>query len=280
MSFDMDGNHIANYSRRGKSKSEYIRLFDFDVDDNYVYLYDRMKKKMLLYNHNGDFEKDIPTSFYGDGFAVLKNGSFLFSLGRDNGIAKLCLTDSNLEIQKVLLKYKEEDKGDLLVSNLFQKCNDTIFYNVPLSDVVYRFSLDGEYIGAYELDFNGTNIPDEKKYSYEVLASSKEEYKYTYIDDCPLFVNNKMIVPVSKKGERSILYYDLIKKTGGVKSWENKSLCINDIIAPLYVDDIYIIGRMNLTLFDYIKVRDEIPDDIINYLQNGNTILIFYQMKK
>lgn len=280
MSFDMKGNYITNYGRRGKSQSEYIRLFDFDVDDNYVYLYDRMKSKMLLYSHDGKFVKDISSQFHGDGFTVLGNGNFLFSLGRDNGIEKLCLTDSSLKIQKVLLEYEKEEKADLLVSNLFQRCNDTIYYNRPLSDDVYKFSNKGESLGVYKMDFDGNNIPDEKKYSYEALIKNKDESKYTYLDECPLFVNNKMIAPITNNGDRSILYYDFEKKDGGVKSWKNKSLSINDIIAPLYVDDIYIVGRMDMALFEYIKVKDGVPDEIKSHMQEGNAMLVFYQMRK
>jgi len=280
VAFDMQGNYIRKYSRRGKSKSEYIRLFDFDVDDSYVYLYDRMQKKMLLYGHDGKFAKAIKTDFNGDGFVTLKGNRFLFSLGRDNGGEELCLTDSVFKIQDVLLKYDKDNKADLLTGNLFQKCNDTIYYNRPLNDIVYKFTLDGENAGTYRLDFDGRNIPRERQHSYVKLTESGDESKYVYTEECPLFVNNKMIGQVYNRGKRCVIYYDLMKKDGGINDCEKNSRDVQDIMVPLHVSDIYIIGYINLTMLKFMKTTGGIPENMVEYMQDGNTVLVFYKMKK
>lgn len=280
MAFDMRGNCITKYSRRGKSKSEYVRLFDFDVDDNYVYLYDRMQKKMLLYSHDGKFVKMFKTDFNGDGFVALKGNRFLFCLGRDNGGEELCLTDSVFKIQKVLLEYDKDDKADLLTGNLFQKCGDTIYYNRPLNDIVYKFTFDGESAGTYRLGFDGCNIPQERQSSYVELSESGDESKYVYTEECPLFVNHKMIGSVYNRGSRAVIYYDLLKKDGGIENCDKKSRDVQDIMVPLHVSDIYVIGYLNLTLLDFMKTTEGIPEDMVEYMQEGNTVLVFYQMKK
>lgn len=129
MSFDRNGNCITTFSQKGGGPQEYVRLWDFDVDSKYVYLYDRAKQKMLYYDHTGNFVKSHSTSFRGDAFVVLQNNEYLFSLAKENKNYKLCMTDSTLTITKTLLSYQEEDIDDRMTDNLFQRVNNTIYYN-------------------------------------------------------------------------------------------------------------------------------------------------------
>lgn len=279
LSFDMQGNFITNYSSKGKSKSEYIRLFDFDVDDNYVYLYDRIKKQMLFYTHEGHFVKNVPTNFYADAFKVLKGGNYLFSLGEDND-EKLCITDSMFKIKKVYLKYEADDKNDRLVDNIFQEVNDTIYYNYPLSDIVYMFDTTGKLLDSYQIDFGGKGIPDDKKHNYSQLVKTKERARYVFFRDCPLIVGSKMFSAIYDKGEKAVLYYDISDGTGGVKRLVGKDILTKDVCFPLLCDDIYIIGWLDSSIYEHLKDKKELPGEVEEHLRNGGTMLAFYQIRQ
>ena len=279
LSFDMKGNFITSYSTKGKSKSEYVRLFDFDVDDKYVYLYDRIKKQMLFYTHDGHFVKNESTNFYADAFKVLQNGNYLFSLGEEND-EKLCLTDSMFKIKEVFLKYDSRDNSDRMVDNLFQKVNDTIYYNYPLSDIVYLFDITGKKLGSYQIDFGGKNIPDDKKLSYGNLIRTKDREHYISFRDCPLFVGSKLVASVYDRGNKAILYYDLNSGTGGVKRLAEKGMLSKDVCFPLFCDDIYVIGWLDAYLYERLSDKDKIQSEIVEHLNKGGNVLAFYRLRQ
>ena len=71
-----------------------------------------------------------------------------------------------------------------------------------------------------------------------------------------------------------------MKKDGGINDCEKNSRDVQDIMVPLHVSDIYIIGYINLTMLKFMKTTGGIPENMVEYMQDGNTVLVFYQMKK
>lgn len=280
ISFNMQGEYKTTFGCRGNSASEYLRLWDFDVDKNYVYLYDYQKKKILYYSLGGKFIKSKDVDFYANGFNILDNGDFLFSLSREIGEEKLCLMDSDFKKKEILLKYESKDKANRMANNFFQKVNDTIIYNCPVSDDIYLFSCkDGKPLGAYTICFDGKNIPNEKKYDYEKLSSSGERNKYLFIRDCPFLIKDKLIMPIFNKGKKSMLYFNFSTKNGGLKNLGEKTSC-KDVIFPLFADDIYCLGWIDQEIYSYIQDKDKIPQDVVNHIKNGNRSIVFYQLKQ
>ena len=179
VSFDKAGHFIQQFSRKGNGPEEYALLWDFDVDAQYVYLYDRASMRMLYYTHTGKFIKSQSTLFRAKSFVALANGNFLFSLEKGKDGKEVCLADSSLAIQKTYLSYQKEETDDRITDNLFQKVNDTIYYNKVVNDSVYVFSNQDELLKCMLFDFNGKNVPEEAQQSYAQLMATggKEEYR-------------------------------------------------------------------------------------------------------
>lgn len=279
IAFDKDGNFITTFGEHGNGAHEYIRLWDFDVDCNYVYLYDRSKQKMLYFTHTGTFVKENYTSFRGEAFKILKNGCMLFSLEKEENSAKLCMTDSLLKIQKVLSNYQEDELNDKITDNVFQECDNTIFYNKAVNDSVYAFSADGKPLTCYYFNLNNQNVPDPLKYSYNKLLEENGKKKYTYFYNCPIFFQGKFMGTVFHNGNKSTFLYDSYKKIGGIKEWK-KGIQLSDIILPLYINSKFIASWMDYSVYEIISDKDKVPSDVIEHMENGGRVIVFHYLKK
>ena len=276
VSFDRNGNYITTFSQKGGGPKEYVRLWDFDVDSKYVYLYDRATQKMLYYDHTGNFVKSHSTSFRGDAFVVLQNNEYLFSLAKENKNHKLCMTDSTLTITKTLLSYQEEDIDDRMTDNLFQRVNNTIYYNKVVNDSVYAFSNQGNMQKCYYFNFNNKNVPDDEKHSYDKLVSSKGKEKYVYFNDCPMILNNFIIGSVFQNGNKGTFLYDTEKDKGGIKEWRAHKIELSDIILPITTTQNCVIGWMDYSVYEALSDKSMFSSELTQHLNDGGHVLAFY----
>lgn len=278
VSFDRNGNYITTFSQKGGGPKEYVRLWDFDVDSNYVYLYDRATKKMLYYDHSGNFIKSHSSSFRGDAFVVLQNNEFLFSLAKENRNPKVCITDSTLTITKTLLSYQQEECDDRITDNLFQRVKNSIYYNKVVNDSVYVFSDRGNIQKCYYFNFNNRNVPDDEKYSYDKLSSSKGKEKYAYLNDCPLILNNFMIGSVFQNGNKGTFLYDIRRGKGGIKEWRADKIELSDIILPITVAQNCVVGWIDYSVYEALSDKSMFSSELIQHLNDGGHILVFYHL--
>ena len=278
VSFDRNGNYITTFSQKGGGPKEYVQLWDFDVDSNYVYLYDRATKKMLYYDHSGNFIKSHSSSFRGDAFVVLQNNEFLFSLAKENKSPKVCITDSTLTITKTMLSYQKEELDDRITDNLFQRVKNIIYYNKVVNDSVYAFSNRGNMQKCYYFNFNNRNVPNNEKYSYDKLCSSKGKEKYIYLNDCPLILNNFIIGSVFQNGNKGTFLYDIRKGKGGIKEWRADKIELSDIILPITVAQNCVVGWIDYSVYEALSDKSMFSSELIQNLNDGGHILVFYYL--
>lgn len=278
VSFDRNGNYITTFSQKGGGPKEYVRLWDFDVDSKYVYLYDRATQKMLYYDHAGNFVKSNSTSFRGDAFVVLQNNEYLFSLAKENNNPKVCITDSTLTITKTLLSYQKEDIDDRMTDNLFQRVNNTIYYNKVVNDSVYVFSDQGDMQKCYYFKFNNRNVPDDEKQSYDKLVSSKGKEEYVYFNDCPMALNNFIVGSVFQNGNKGTFLYDTEKNKGGIKEWRANKIELSDIILPITTTQNCVIGWMDYSVYEALSDKSMFSSELTQHLNDGGHILVFYYL--
>ena len=276
VSFDKAGHFIQQFSRKGNGPEEYALLWDFDVDAQYVYLYDRASMRMLYYTHTGKFIKSQSTLFRAKSFVALANGNFLFSLEKGNDGKEVCLTDSSLAIQKTYLSYQKEETDDRITDNLFQKVNDTIYYNKVVNDSVYVFSNQGELLKCMLFDFNGENVPKEAQQSYAQLVTTGGKEEYTYFYDCPMICHHKIIGSVFHRGKKGVFLYDEEKQQGGIKEWIPQQIGLSDIILPLTSTSNYVVGWMESSIWEVCTDSKDLSPDLIKHLEKGGRILVFY----
>lgn len=277
VSFDKNGNYITTFSQKGRGPEEYIQLWDFDVDSNQVYLYDRAAKKMLYYDHSGNFIKSLSSSFRGDAFVALQNKEFLFSLAKDNNKnPKVCITDSTLAITQTLLSYQKEEFDDRVTDNLFQRVKNAVYYNKVVNDSVYMFSSQGDMQKCYYFNFNNRNVPNDEKFSYEKLRSSKG--KYVYFNDCPMILNNFIIGSVFQNGNKGTFLYDTKKGKGGIKEWRAHKIELSDIILPITTTRNCVVGWMDYSAYEALSDKSMFSPELVQHLNDGGHVLVFYYL--
>ncbi len=274
LSFDKYGNYLAQYGERGRSESEYVRINSFDVDGRYVYIYDDSSEKMLLFTHDGQFVKKVKTPFWGEDFMVLNDGSFLFSLKPLESDVKLCITDSLFNLKKVLFKFDKHDQDNFSSYSLFQKIGDSIYYTDDMFDTTYVFTSAGELAHSYMFNLGKDTPPLEARYDAEKLQKDK----FVYMCTCPLVYGTKMIMLLTNRKIRTVMYYDMNKRAGGNKDIDN-NLSPTDIIIPLCVYNGYVVGYLEDYCLDRFADKGSLPQEVVQHLENGNRVIVFYRLK-
>lgn len=278
LAFDLNGNFITSYGKKGNAGNEYARLWDFDTDADYVYLYDWISKKMLYYDHSGKFVKMRKTTFRGEGFVPTEDGGFLFSLAKDDDNRKLCKVDSSLNIRECLLSYKEDESDDKVTDNLFQPAGGNIIYNKPVCDSIYIYSPSGECTECYRMDFDGENVPSAIRGSYERLLEEGGKKKYAFMYDCPMIANGVLLATVNHQGYKATLLYDLDEKRGSITDWK-EGVRLSDIILPVYSCKDYIVGWMDYEVYSILADKERFSEEMVRHLKDGGRILVFYHLR-
>ena len=277
LSFDKDGNFIAQYGERGRAESEYVRINSFDVDKHYVYIYDDASEKMVSFTHGGQFVRKVETPFWGEDFKTLDNGSFLFSLKPGKSKVKLCMTDSLFNIKKVFSYFDEKDQDNYSSYSLFQTVNDSIYYTDDMFDTTFVFTLKGELAHSYFFDLGKSAPPLEARYDADQLLKDKNEYVFMYT--CPLVYGSKVVMFLRNRHLRTVLYYDMEKQTGGNKDID-KDLSPTDIIIPLGMVNGAVVGFLEDYCLDRFEDKTTLPADVVQHLENGYRVVAFYRLKK
>ena len=279
VAFDMQGDFVTAFGERGNGENEYVRLWDFDVSDSTVYLYDRTKTRMLCYTPEGRFKKILNTPFRAKSFKLLPNGKILFALDKEDGQSKVYLTNLEMSVEHYFFSYGEDDLDDFASDNYFRVYGDTIYYNNAVNDSVYMFSKAGGLVGCYHFDFNGNNVPDKEKGDFDKLSDDEARFGYIYLNEVPMVIKNYVIGVVTNGGEKGLFLYDKVSKKGSIKSWKINELRLADIVLPVYATDDYVVGWMDSSVYEALVDKDSVPSDLVEHMDNGGRVLIFYHLK-
>ena len=278
--FNTSGVFLFRIGKQGGGPEEYLKLWDFDVNDSNIYMYDINGKKMLKYDLQGHFVQSLKTSFRASAFKLLNNSDILFSLEKgESNDALLIRADSNLVIQKEFLRYSNDNLDDKITNNLFQESGDNLFYNKSVNDTVYLFSKkDGELKKKYVFDFKEKAVPLELKNNYDKLASNRAAAEYVYFFDTPFIVRDRIVGSVFKGGDKGTLIYDFKREKYSIVKWIANELSYKDITLPLFTDGNQIVSWMDYEIFESLKIKPILNEDIIKHMKEGGRLLVFYDI--
>lgn len=275
--FDKNGKFISPIGKIGRAENEYIKAWDFDVTQNGVIVYDRGGKKLLWYTKEGIFIKSKKTDFVFDGLKSLKDGNLLVALGLNEQQNEVCVVDSHIQITKTLLKFREGNKDDKITDNVFQQTGDVIIYNRPINNIVYVFDEKGMY--GCQFDFFNRNVPVQLQDSYDKFITKGGKGKYIYMYDCPIRIGQSYVFSVFCNGNKGALVYNTKLHVQTLTEWK-KGMSTNDIILPLYSDGYAVYGWMDDSVYELIKDKENISDDIKNHLLHGGKVITVYYLNR
>lgn len=283
MVFDNYGNFITTIGQRGNAENEYVKAWDFDITKKNVIVYDIAKGKINWYSLEGQFLKSQKTPMLFKGIKALENGDFIVAMSKEGGHKyEVCLLDTFLQIKKSFIKFENEAIDDKITENIFQKTDNSILYNRSINNNVYEFNKDGELVSNMYFDFWGNNVPKEQTYSYVNNKKMKKEYTYMY--DCPLKIGGKYIFSIFSKGNKGALVYDTLKKKCKHIIWEKAqtqgSVYTSDFVLPLCVKDKNVYGWMDESVYQIIKDKENVPQDIVQHIVQGGIAIIIYKLRK
>jgi hypothetical protein len=280
--FDTTGTFVRKIGNTGGGPGEYSKLVDFDVDSEYIYLYDR-RRRILKYDLQGNFIETKKTPFSVSGFKVLKNRKYLFALEEDkDNKYQIIRTDSDFNVEASFFPFPfeyDERRGFLNRNNVLQTVDGTIFYSKHHSDTIYTFSNEGDFTGGVLFDFGQKALPERLRKDTDEFAMSTEKDNYNYFADTPFKVNQFWICgSTCNEGCPYVttLVYDNI-------SAKYYFYCNNDythIILPMFANSKYIIGWMDMSIYNKIKNKPTLNSSEMTILEEGGHILSFYHLKQ
>jgi hypothetical protein len=279
--FDDAGNFVRKIGNRGQGPGEYIRLWDFYVDSLYIYLYDYNSTKLFKYDLQGNYIKSHRMPFAGDGFKNLKNKKYLFALQRDIDKNQVIRTDSAFQMEASFFSFG--NKGNFYTSqhmdNVFHKVGEVIsYYEINNNDTVYTFNEEGEPIGGVFFDFGSKKIPTNLRNDLDKLVDGKD---YIYHVDTPFKTGNLWIGQVRRNDNRETFVYDIRSNEYYFYDYASAQLnYVENIINPLFVNSRYIVGIIDLEIYNEMKIKPPLDDSAIAIMEEGGHVLCFYYLKQ
>ena len=281
VSFDQKGNPLFKYGRVGQGPGEYNRPDDMWVKDTIVYVLDENQKKVIRYNENGNFISESSIPFYADGFAVLPDNGFIFSISLDGESGpRICVTDSAVTNFKYLLDAPEGLVSGNRISNVFQETERGIaYYKAPL-DTLFYFDNKGEITGGIVLDFGDKSIPEHTKLDYRKAWSNQELKDKYYLNNSPFFLTDDIIFSINMDDNQCNGILDKSNNKFGGKAFasENVPFLLSSINAVDDNNNLY-----GFTTIEYVEKFDDksMPSDsIMKLLQDNPNIIIKYPFSK
>lgn len=190
--FDQNGlfkNKIAN---RGKGPAEYLDIQDVEINQKRkeIGVLDGYGMKINFFNFEGEFVRTVstePVIFYS--FASLDSLNYILDKGRfsDNcrkpslsNARLLCSDLKNIASIGINIE-KGQDQLHRTTARQFWKFDSGIYFNKPFHDTIYRVTNDTIYADYY-LDFDGLNIPYDKKLKLTDHDFKEVDAKYAYLN--------------------------------------------------------------------------------------------------
>lgn len=279
--FDRSGKFDRSISRRGNGPQEYVNLRDFCVTSSNIYLYDGQKSKVLIYDLDCNFLSEHTLPFNADAMMALDNNKYLFSLMLSNTRDKLVITDSEFNIETVLLSFSEDFMDNKFTNNIFQEVGDRIIYNKPVNDTIYTISRLGELGKTYYVDFKSNKVPTEIADDYQLISDNRETKSYQYFYDTPIIVDSLMVGLIYNSSTKAALSVDVNNNSYTISNFEPNSVDFDKtVLFPLYATDEYIVGYFDIQVYDFLRVKPNLSPDMIEKMKNGDRIICFYHLTK
>lgn len=281
--FNINGIFLNRIGKIGKGPGEYLMLCDFDVNNKgEVFLYSRQFKKIYLYDSVGNFICERQMCFRADGFKILNENKYLFSLLNNSDCKitnnrKFAITDSDLNIIELIGNYGKNFKDNRSWSSLFKESKSFVLYNKPADDSIYCFDYNGEIKRIYYFNFGKMSMPQTFRNDAFLKYNKNTNSSYKYLINTPIQVGNFLMgnLEISDKTYRYFYFYDIKRKIYYENELNEKTFSVKNINFPLaVVNDSIVISYIDSNLSIYVK--DSLPEQVKEHINNNGVVLILY----
>lgn len=273
--YQLNGSYIGGIT---KAQKDYVNIADFDVDDKgVIYMIDGNLDNNLRYNSKFELISKGKSLFEVDVIQNLSNDNFLFGLSSWNAHEesgeKIIVGDKNYKKIKNVASYDEFVDDDFWITDYrFVKTDEAIFYNRPIDNNVYIFSLDGNLKRKYLFDFGSMNVPDQDK--KEVQNNLPKFEKYRLLTDFSIVDKNLAFGKIWDKKESRFFFLDRI----------NKIAYLEDLSSPNELKHIIDYTGHDLISFIYpgeynSKFFQNLPEESKEHLEKGGIVICDYQLR-
>lgn len=293
--FYPNGDVKLSIQRIGNSSNEYLDITDFFATSTNIYILDQDKMKIMVFDFNGNFEKNINISDYWANSIYVKNESiFLSNNNSDTKYGKYRIFEIDINgnlINKYLPFQKRYRFSSDRSFSVMTRTSNTLFCNAPIN---YIYNVTEEGVNpTYLIDFGKNNLL--KEYSYMSMRDFFAQglySKYVYgIDE--IYHTAKYIF--IKYNFNKDTYTAVYNKSNKRVEMNYQNLIITDLyhigLSNYYIQDGYIYDINSadnfITLyFEILKNRDikekyktEIQSIIKNINEESNPIIVKYKIQ-
>lgn len=162
--YDLEGQYIADISRRGHGPGEYLGIYDFILDNESknIFINDLRGQKILVFDYNGNFLNEWITGLNAFSFNKI-DGNLIYYIGcnmNDIKNSRLLFFNADGELYLDYFPITENEANYLYVvdnTNFPIYGSDRLFL-YSQNDTIY--DLNGHGLSKkYAINFNGKNIP-------------------------------------------------------------------------------------------------------------------------
>lgn len=286
--FELSGKFVKRIGKRGFGPGEYAKLTDFDIDTaGHILLYDRQRMQMLKFDIGGNLLGILKTPFRADGFSLLNNGKYIFSLDKESAQEKtagnkIVVTDSTFRILSEMLPYNQDFSDDKATPALFSASKEGLLYNKAVNDSLFLFDTDGKIIKSYFMDFGTHTVPQKLKDSYFDLAELRAKNTYHYMYKKPFLIKDHIIGNMYQGNQRALFLYD-----GGKNSFQTKLLQASDLshlninLPMTTIGDSVIVSYLSYDILSADHDKKDLDTSLVNHIEqkNNGTVIMLYTLK-
>ncbi|MFZ6664922.1 6-bladed beta-propeller [Peijinzhouia sedimentorum] len=181
--FDMNGNLLHKFNRKGEGPGFYQRISDFDLDElGNLYILDGVVKQILVFDRELNYTFSKRLSVDAERIAFVDQDKFLLGLAPWNVLDwsgfRFALADKDFNVREAWHKYEDDIDPNVVFDFNFVKSGNQITFNRPIDNNVYVLSDVGRNLKVYNFDFGSQNMPDEVRRDLETHSNSLWKYRF------------------------------------------------------------------------------------------------------
>ena len=271
--FDFKGNFIRSYGQTGRGPGEHTRLSDFDVKLNGdVYLYCRTSKKVIHLHENGGVISEYKFDFRANGFKLLKDGEYFFSLANVNKHNHQFYIYNPITIEtKNIFNFDKRDKTNRSINSYTQAIAAGFVSYLPVRDEFIIFNESGDLQEVFKFDFGRYTLPQKSK--FDALTWGNIEGHFYYLDATPIKTGNYIIGEFNSFTKRCIFVYNIQKRELFVDNIDINNYSHKNLHPYLGVYNDYIVSALDNAVYEASNEKESLPQNVIEHIKSGGFVL-------
>lgn len=280
---DKTGRIVHSYEKTGDGPGEITNLTDFMVnDEGHLFLYDGTADRLVEIDAEGNHLNTRKVPFKIENIHRLKNGHYLIALAPYNeGDYKgeqIIVTDGDFRPVRKELAYSSDIDPNFHFNSSFIETDKHIIYNRVIDNHVYLFSPeDGKMASHLQFGFGSQTIRDEQRKDMNKLLN--QAASYSFLATTPIALDNYLFFMANQEGTLYTCAY--AKKDRTTSFSRADKISSEGIHFPLYYspEEKCIVTYFNTDMIPNAGETD-LPRDVAEYIQQGNTVLCLYKIDK